>query len=129
MAMTKRTARIFMLPFVGGLVLLYCFWCLRPMLLGHELVFPASVPSDARKVIEDRYPDPTFNLREALGLMRHPLQKRRHFEFTRRIEFTHWKMPDGSHHSVHVPYGISYEFLEMDGHWTFVRESRLMSIH
>lgn len=122
MAMTKRRAGIYMLTF-GGLTLLYGLWCLRPMLIGQELVFPATVPSNAREVIEDRYPQRGLNLNEALWLVRHPFQKRR------RVEFTHWEMPDGSHHSVHVPYVMSYEFLEKEGEWSFVRESPLRSVH
>lgn len=122
MRMTKRNAGIYMLP-LGGLILLYGLWCLRPMLVGPELVFPATVPSKAREMIEDRYPQPGFNLKEALWLMRHPFEKRR------RIDFRHWKRPDGSHHSVHVPYEVTYEFFEEEGEWSFVRESPLRSVH
>jgi hypothetical protein len=120
--MAKRNARISML-LLCGLILFYGLWCLRPMLIGHELVVPATVPSNAREMIEDRYPLPGFNLKEALWLMRHPFEKRR------RIDFRHWKRPDGSHHSVHVPYEVTYEFFEEEGEWSFVRESPLRSVH
>ncbi len=111
-----------MLP-IGGFILVYWLWCLRPLLIGPELIFPASVPSNARRVIEARYPRPSFSFKEALDLARQPLRKRP------RVQFKHWMKPDGRHHSVHVPYGLAYEFVTKDEEWTFVREARLASIH
>ena len=120
--MSKPTAVRFIMP-AGGLVFLYCLWCLRPQLLGPKLVFPESVPGHAREVIRKRYPPEPFDVRRGMELLRQP------FEGRARVSFTHWTKPEGRHHTVHIPYVRLYEFEEADGKWSFVREGPLMSIH
>ena len=121
--MRKKTAYRIFLP-IGVVSLAWTLWCLRPILWGPRLTFPANVPLKAQHFIQEKYPTRKLTAGYLAELLFRPFEERMtpvHLKY----RHAHWNgdpsdpADPGEHwtHFVHITDGMVFEF--WDDNWEF----------